>query len=288
MRDCFICGCHTRVKKVLFNIELDMVQCLKCGLIFDRNMALIESGLEDPYVYKRETGRYELENIRQRETGRRPIKLEIMSNIMRFVKPAKKKKFLDIGCSSGDLLKIAGMKGFELFGLDVSKRVCKIAQKQNPKAKIFAGEVSEAKYQANYFDIINVSSVFYHLDDPNGFIKEIYRILKPGGILAIDEASFDHLLFLNRIYRLLFRKERNYKYATTLFSPRTFLKFIGKTKFKVLKLYCYSYSDKIVWQYIPLEFRQGIIIKALLKLNSTIKIDKIFGITRLFQAISIK
>ena len=61
---------------------------------------------------------------------------------------------------------------------------------------IIKEDVQQLRFEDNAFDIVLCQQVLEHVPDPVKAIKEIYRILKPGGKLIItdlDEHNFDFL-----------------------------------------------------------------------------------------------
>lgn len=98
--------------------------------------------------------------------------------------------FLDVGCSSGSVLKVAGACGFDIHGVEPAAKAAATAQTV-PGAKIFNGFLHEAAYPDNHFDIITLFEVIEHLTDPISLVKEINRILKPGGTLVIGTGNAD-------------------------------------------------------------------------------------------------
>ena len=287
MRKCFICNSFEPTQLLFSNKDSHIVRCKKCGLIYDDCLKFIESEMDDVYS-DGENGHYP-SNYVQRALmgGRKPLKLELMKNIRNFISHPEGKKFLDIGCSVGDFLEIVSNNGFEIFGLDISKNACGIARDRNKDAQIFAGEIFDAHYPSNYFDIVNISAVLVHTKDPRCFIDEVYRILKPGGFLFIDDASYEFFRFYNFICKLLFHEDKNYKYFLNFFTLNTFSKFVATIPFRLLKIFPYYYSDELSKSYFK-PFQNKTAIKFLLKFIRIIKIDKILGKARLFQVVLIK
>lgn len=68
--------------------------------------------------------------------------------------------------------------------------------------------------RTDYFDVVLLSNVLEHIPEPERLLREIYRILKPGGklimvtpfIIKIHQAPYDFLRYTNHMYHYLFRK----------------------------------------------------------------------------------
>jgi len=59
-----------------------------------------------------------------------------------------------------------------------------IANRKNKKADYFY-DGTTFPFQDNEFDSVITNEVFEHVFNPDNFLREIYRVLKPGGILLI-------------------------------------------------------------------------------------------------------
>ena len=72
--------------------------------------------------------------------------------------------------------------------------------------KIFHGTLSKSPCEADFFDVIFMHHVIEHLEKPEEDIKEVKRILKPGGILILGTPDFDSgcARLFGKNYRLLY------------------------------------------------------------------------------------
>jgi len=96
-------------------------------------------------------------------------------------------KILDVGCSSGALLRVAGELGFPAFGVEPAAEAANTAHTMG--FEIFEGLLHEAAYADNRFDLVTLFEVIEHLTEPAAMLQEIRRILKPGGILLIGTGN---------------------------------------------------------------------------------------------------
>jgi 2-polyprenyl-3-methyl-5-hydroxy-6-metoxy-1,4-benzoquinol methylase len=94
------------------------------------------------------------------------------------------KRLLDAGCGTGHFSKLASEKGAIVTSMDIGDRLLeKVAEKCNTERVI--GSVLDIKFENNYFDFIICSEVIEHTENPYRAIMEFYRVLKPGGVLAL-------------------------------------------------------------------------------------------------------
>jgi ubiquinone/menaquinone biosynthesis C-methylase UbiE len=100
---------------------------------------------------------------------------------------------LEVGFGSGLTLKIAARKtpiGF-VAGVDLSSTMLKIAQKRNAqliatgRLELKLGEAETLPYEDHQFDKVYAVQVINYLTDPIKGLKELYRVTKPGGRVAL-------------------------------------------------------------------------------------------------------
>ncbi len=117
-------------------------------------------------------------------------------------------KILDIGCGNGFFLRNLEQRlssaRFELHGVDFSKFEIERAQTDPRHSKIRFFQANAEKgldFPESHFDVIFSGEVIEHLYDPDTFLDQIFRILKPGGTLVLTTPNL--LSWLNRILAVL-------------------------------------------------------------------------------------
>ena len=99
----------------------------------------------------------------------------------------KDKRVLEIGYGMGsDHLQLA-MRGGTCYGIDLTPENLPICQKHLElngfSSKLCIGDATELPYEDNFFDVIYTFGVIHHIPKMEKVINEIYRVLKPGGIV---------------------------------------------------------------------------------------------------------
>ena len=100
-------------------------------------------------------------------------------------------RILDVGCGRGVLLAELADEGFEVHGVE---RSAAAALGADPRAQIrIASDLVAAAYPADFFDAIFVWHVLEHLREPVAALREMQRILRPGGKLVVAVPNFSSL-----------------------------------------------------------------------------------------------
>ena len=98
-------------------------------------------------------------------------------------------KLLDVGCGDGDRVEWYRQRGFEAHGIDVSSRA--IEQATSEGLDVRQGTLPEADYPDRFFDVVVMAHVLEHTHSPRTYLQEAFRILKPGGKLAVAVPNID-------------------------------------------------------------------------------------------------
>ena len=107
---------------------------------------------------------------------------------------------LDVGCGTGEfLIELAsGVPDLRAVGVDSSRALVQTAtlraQAAGAAAEFNLGDAERLDYPDGSFDRINCSRVLLHLEHPDEAVREMARVLSPGGRLAIAEPDFDALM----------------------------------------------------------------------------------------------
>jgi SAM-dependent methyltransferase len=92
-------------------------------------------------------------------------------------------RFLDVGCGSGQMVRLASQLGWDAMGLEIDPLAVKAARKRG--LNIVQGAADQLVDYEVQFDAILCSHVLEHVHDPVKMLRELKRALRPGGMLLI-------------------------------------------------------------------------------------------------------
>jgi SAM-dependent methyltransferase len=106
------------------------------------------------------------------------------------VENKKPSVILDAGCGRGFYVKALSLYPFvkQIHGIDINNRYVEKAKKLcagDRKIHIRQGSIYKLPYKDQIFDCVISSEIFEHLDNEKKALSELYRVLKPNGILLI-------------------------------------------------------------------------------------------------------
>lgn len=115
---------------------------------------------------------------------------------------------LDCGCGDGFYLYlISELSGCRLFGLDPDHRALKSARNNlhGRDVSLVEGSVYHLPFDECFFDKVILSEVLEHLEDDLGALRQIERVLKPGGILVITVPNRNYPFLWDPVNKFLER-----------------------------------------------------------------------------------
>jgi ubiquinone/menaquinone biosynthesis C-methylase UbiE len=109
---------------------------------------------------------------------------------------------LDVGCGTGKLLRRATpyWPEAQLIGVDPANGMIEMAKRLTPNATFFTGMAEALPLQDASVDLALSTSSFHHWQDQAAGIREIARVLRPGGYFILVDASFPD--WLVQVFRL--------------------------------------------------------------------------------------
>lgn len=116
------------------------------------------------------------------ESGGNTYYSHICSGVMRNL--PKDAKLLDLGCGTGLFMERYLRFGGEVIGLDISRNMI-VRAKERTNSDVTLGTAEQLPFKDDTFDCVSSVLAFSYLQNPQGTVEDIYRVLKPGGSVSI-------------------------------------------------------------------------------------------------------
>lgn len=208
----------------------------------------------------------------------------------------KNVRILDVGCGFGESLGYHSARGCDVYGVEADENIRRVVDKFG--FKVHVGLFDEKVYESNFFDYVTMDQVFEHVQNPIEVLKDVARVLKPGGlaILSVPNAAGWGAKLFGRLWI-----NWHAPYHLQFFSVHSMQLAAETTGFSLDKTITVTASDWLHYQWIhlltypnegnPSEFwtqkgrfslTQKIAIKILTMLHSS-KVDHL--ITRIFDSL---
>lgn len=159
-----------------------IVKCRRCGLVY-ADPRVSTKTLEQGYLDSEDK-----DYLVQTES--RSINAFMSLAVIRRHVPEG--RLLEIGCSTGFFLNAARI-WFEPRGLELSRWAADFVR-QKLSLDVDSKNIEDAGIPGDHFDVVVMNDVIEHLPSPKKTLAEIFRVLKPGGIVYIVTPEYGSVL----------------------------------------------------------------------------------------------
>lgn len=156
----------------------DFQHCNSCGFIFAPEVQSEDAGLYDesfgsgnihPTYRKTEQG-YVIKNRLK------------FSKLLDVFEPYRQTgRILDVGCSAAFFMHLAQQRGWRASGVEIAPWAAKFSREELG-VDVFNGTLENAGLPDACFDVVFSSHVLEHIRDPKFLLREMGRVLRPGGL----------------------------------------------------------------------------------------------------------
>tara|TARA_B100000575_G_scaffold294650_1_gene312669 strand:+ start:5478 stop:6734 length:1257 start_codon:yes stop_codon:yes gene_type:complete len=191
---------YSKKKINLKKYSLDLYKCSKCNLVQLSNTVNVKKMYGVHYGYKTSVSKMMISHLKEK------VKRLKKRKIIR-----KKNTILDIGSNDASFLKLL-KKNNNLYGIDPSALKFKKEYKGIKLIPNFFSKkniLSHTKNKNIKFDLISSFAIFYDVEDPNSFCRDIELLLSDDGIwicefsylplmlknLTFDQICHEHLMY---------------------------------------------------------------------------------------------
>jgi len=178
-----------------------IVRCNRCGLMYANPQELVDCERFEsdahPKVFNEAQNRLYFQ--------KQQVQLPDNERVLRVLNELfpKRGKLFEIGSFCGIFLNRIRADGWEVMGLEPDRGIAEYARAKYG-LNITGDLLPNPALPDRAFDAVVMLHVIEHMPDPSENLREIHRILKPGGVLVVETPRFDSLMF-----KLLGRRERS-------------------------------------------------------------------------------
>lgn len=165
-------------------VRTRIVRCEECSHIYPNPMPFPARGLDELYTDPEDYFHgQDLES-------KKPYALETLRTIERTL--GRRGRYLDVACGLGENLWAARELGWEYEGVDASSAYLAWGEKHlGVRGRL--GTLEEIKFPDDHFDAVTMNAIIEHLYDPYTTMREVWRVLKPGGLVWFNAPNEDAL-----------------------------------------------------------------------------------------------
>ncbi len=128
------------------------------------------------------------------------------------------RRALDLGCGTGVVSLALARRDFSVVGVDHSQDMLEIAERKAAgeglaeSCRFMTGDVRDVPFGDGAFDVVTCQGLLHHLEDPEPCLRELKRVLRPGGAFFLSDPTSGETPVkraLVRVWRLARRKTRD-------------------------------------------------------------------------------
>lgn len=161
-----------------------VVRCRKCGLVFVNPRWIFSAGVM-PYSEKAEEVYFETTHTKRIFAYNRLIE-QIMKRYRLSTLRA-----IDVGCGDGIMLEVCDRAGVDCDGFEISDALVQQLRNKFGQERIRTGTLELIPEKT--YEVVFMINVIEHLSDPKLTLRQIFNILKPGGLILIHAPNMGGL-----------------------------------------------------------------------------------------------
>ena len=175
-RACLLCAAP-EPERAFHRDGKDFWRCRACTLVFVHDIYpefLGVEGLSERYSFEARA-----------EAG--PRKRAKYDEFLARLGPPAGRELLEVGCGQGLFLEHARAAGWRVRGVEILPPVAAHARARG--LEVVLGTLEEARFPDASFDVVVLREVIEHIVEPVALLREIRRVLVPGGVAALGTGN---------------------------------------------------------------------------------------------------
>jgi demethylmenaquinone methyltransferase/2-methoxy-6-polyprenyl-1,4-benzoquinol methylase len=101
--------------------------------------------------------------------------------------PSDATRVLDVATGTGAVALQLAADGHMVVGIDQSPEMLAVARERLPGVELHEGRAESLPFADGEFDALTFTYLFRYVDDVAATIRELARVVKPGGVIAMQE-----------------------------------------------------------------------------------------------------
>jgi 2-polyprenyl-3-methyl-5-hydroxy-6-metoxy-1,4-benzoquinol methylase len=198
-----------------------VVQCRYCGHVY-ANPRWVTDDLLDAYE-EVEDETYFVERHGRQLTFRKH--LEVLQKV---TGPGEGRRLLDVGAYIGVFVQVAREAGWDACGVEPSRWAVQVARRRG--VPVIQGTQAAPELAGGQFDVVTMWDVIEHFSDPAAELGRAYRLLAPGGLIAVHTMDVESLAARLLGHRWPWLMDMHVHY----FSRRTLRQMLQKQGFEIV------------------------------------------------------
>jgi demethylmenaquinone methyltransferase / 2-methoxy-6-polyprenyl-1,4-benzoquinol methylase len=121
--------------------------------------------------------------------------------ITRAVDPQPGERILDLAAGTGSSSVPFAKAGAEVVAGDISEGMLDVGREKHPEIEFVYADAMDLPFDDGEFDVVTITYGLRNVTDPQLGLREMLRVLKPGGRLVVAEFSALESRLLNSVYK---------------------------------------------------------------------------------------
>lgn len=111
-------------------------------------------------------------------------------------------ELLDVGCGPGTITADLTRLVKHVTAIDTGPEIIATARNAAPRATFQTGDVHALGFPDDSFDVVHAHQVLQHVADPVQALREMRRVCRPGGIVAVRDSDYPAFAWYPQLPRL--------------------------------------------------------------------------------------
>jgi SAM-dependent methyltransferase len=179
---CVVCGAAMRRAFEYHGYEYH--RCGACGLVSTLPYPS-PAQIEAHYRARFDDGNYR--NLLRYAATYRSVYEHFLRTLERYARRrgAHLERVLDVGCFTGDFLRLCQAAGYHTRGVELQEEAARIANEYLGAGSVFNGRIGDFRGDAP-FDAVTLLGVIEHVEAPGDLLDRSAALLKAGGVLLVQ------------------------------------------------------------------------------------------------------